>query len=159
MFGGGIGTYLYTALGGLDTVSNATSSGWQHIKAGPAAAAAHRLPFGRAQVATRFGRAAVSWASGAASVFVGLSETLTSSFTLNATIPSGATATLKVVMLGEATDVYSDSTPIWKNNAFVPNAAPGLVSASLANEEGFQTILFEATSGVYHLEAVTVSQT
>jgi hypothetical protein len=154
MFGGGIGTYLYTALGGLDTVSNATSSGWQHIKAGPAAAAAHRLPFGRAQVATRFGRAAVSWVGGAAS----LSET-TTHFTLNATIPSGATGMLKVVMLGEATDVYSDSTPVWKDDAFIPNAVPGLISASLVNEEGFQTILFEVTSGVYHLEAVSVLQT
>ena len=158
MFGGGIGTYLYTALGGLDTVSNATS-GWQHIKAGPAAAVAHRLPFGRAQVATRFGRAAVSWVGGAASGSVGLSETSTTHFTLNATIPSGATGTLKVVMLGEATDVYSDSTPVWKNDAFIPNAAPGLISATLVNEEGFQTILFEVMSGVYHLEAVSVLQT
>ena len=154
MFGGGIGTYLYTALGGLDMVSNATTTGWQHINAGPAAAAAERLPMGRAQVATRFGTAAVSWTSAA-----GSSSSLTHhvardvSFALNATLPAGTTGTLKAVLLAGASKVLSNGTAVWKNGAFVPHAAPGLQSARMAVEEGIATVLFEALSGVYHLEA------
>lgn len=141
MFGGGVGAFVYSALGGLDTVSNATCSGWQHVKVGPAAAAAARLPDGKASVVSRFGVNAVNWRAGADAPF----------FQLNATVPIGAAATIKITLLHNATTVREGAAVVWQNGAFVPHASAGLVSARAALEEGFPTVLFEANSGKYTL--------
>jgi hypothetical protein len=57
------GGWMFTQLGGLDTVSNASSSGWRHVLVAPDVHAVTRLREGGATLNTSFGRT-----SGAASV-------------------------------------------------------------------------------------------
>ena len=73
----------------LDTVSNATSTGWRHIIVAPEIHAVARLGAGGYSLQTRFGLAAVSWAYDAA----------TKQLHTNVTVPTGSTA--EVVHEGE----------------------------------------------------------
>ena len=58
---GGFHAWLLKRLGGLDSVSNATSTGWRHFIVAPDVHAVIRLGAGGYALDTRFGRAEVSW--------------------------------------------------------------------------------------------------
>ena len=73
---------MITRLGGLDTVSNATCTGWRHIIVAPEIHAVARLRAGGYSLQTRFGLAAVSWAY----------DTATKQLRTNVTVPTGSTA-------------------------------------------------------------------
>ena len=116
MFGGGVGSFSYSALGGLETVSNATSSGWEHIRVRPSPAAIARLGHGQASMATRFGLAATSW------------EWRDGALDLAATIPSGTSASVffpaVVASTCRLSTVSEAGHACWKDGAFMPGAVP-----------------------------------
>ena len=76
--------WMMTKLGGLDTVSNATSSGWRHFTVAPDMHAVARLRAGGYSLRTRFGLAAVSWAYDATA----------KQLRTNVTVPVGSTASV-----------------------------------------------------------------
>ena len=73
---------MTVAVGGLDTVSNATTTAWQDVLVSPDAAAVSTLGSGGYSLETRFGHTALSWALDSAS----------RQLTLNVTMPIGSTA-------------------------------------------------------------------
>lgn len=144
MFGGNLGTALYAMLAGLDTACNASTGGWQHVRVGPVAAAAARLGSGSATVQTRFGPAAVAWrAAGAAAP----APDAGAAFALNATVPAGATADIKITLLRNATTVSEGGAVVWQGGKFSP--VPGLSGAVAGAEDGYSTVVFAAGSGTY----------
>lgn len=82
---GAFDAWLTTAVGGLDTLSNGTSSGWRDMVVSPDAAAVAELGAGGYALSTRFGPAALSWAMPAGGT----------TLTLNVTVPLGSAAHLR----------------------------------------------------------------
>eukprot|EP01052_Picozoa_sp_SAG31_P005496 SAG31_NODE_242_length_19350_cov_3.043998_15_plen_1073_part_00 len=82
---GAFHSWMITKLGGMDTVSNATTTGWQHFVVAPCMHAVARLRSGGYSLKTRFGRAAVAWQYDA------IHQVLQT----NVTVPIGATAEVR----------------------------------------------------------------
>ena len=150
MFGGGVGSFSYSALGGLETVSNATSSGWEHIRVRPSPAAIARLGHGQASMATRFGLAATSW------------EWRDGALDLAATIPSGASASVffPAVVAASSSSTCRLSTvseaghACWKGGEFVPGAVPGVSGAIVeAQAGGKESVVLSTGSGAFAFNA------
>ena len=55
---------MYTALAGIDTSVNATHSGFRHILFRPVPSGIETMRSASAQLATRFGAAAIEWHAG-----------------------------------------------------------------------------------------------
>jgi hypothetical protein len=91
-------SYFYTSIAGLDTASNSTSSGWQHVLFRPTHAAVRRLGHAAAAIETPLGVASVSWRL--------KSKTR---LTINATVPEGATGELSVPLLGVSSELVNIS--------------------------------------------------
>ena len=83
---GGFDGWMTTALGGLDTVSNATSTGWRVITVRPLPAAITTLGHASVSIETRFGVAALSW----------YFDTTKDHLSLNITVPVGSVAEVHV---------------------------------------------------------------
>ena len=89
---GGFDGWMTTALGGLDTVSNATTTGWRVLTVRPLPAAMTMLGHAAASVDTRLGKAAVAWRVDVNAGSAGAGARLS----LNVTVPVGAVAELHV---------------------------------------------------------------
>jgi alpha-L-rhamnosidase len=89
---GGFDGWMTTALGGLDTVSNATTTGWRVLTVRPLPAAMTTLGHASVSVDTRLGTAAVAWRVDADGAAAGGGGRLS----LNVTVPVGAVAELHV---------------------------------------------------------------
>ena len=83
---GGFNGWLTTALGGLDTVSNATSTAWRVLTVRPLPAAIITLGHASVSIETRFGVAALAWNF----------DTAKNHFSLNITVPVGSVAEVYV---------------------------------------------------------------
>jgi hypothetical protein len=79
---GAFDAWLVTAVGGMSTVSNTSSTAWQHIIVHTEPAAVTKLTSGSYAINTRFGPAAVRWSF----------DSQTSKLQTNVTIPVGSTA-------------------------------------------------------------------
>lgn len=79
---GAFDAWLVTAVGGMSTISNTTSTAWQHIIVHTEPAAVTKLTSGSYAIDTRFGPTAVRWAF----------DSHTSKLQTNITIPVGSTA-------------------------------------------------------------------
>ncbi len=135
-FGGGIGTWTYKALGGLDTVSNTTTTGWRHVIVRPLEAALQTLGSGAASITTRFGPTSVAWTLAGRTL------------ELNTTIPTGSTAD---VYLAGATRVVESDTVVWANGVFTPVA--GITGAWTAVRSNVTSVVFAVGSGQYAFTA------
>lgn len=82
---GAFHSWMMVKLGGMDTVSNATTTGWQHFIVAPCIHAVARLRSGGYSLETRFGRAAVAWQYDKAQQVL----------RTNVTVPIGATAEVR----------------------------------------------------------------
>lgn len=155
MFGGNVGTWVFSTLAGLDTVSNGTSSGWQHILIKPAGAAIRRLGSASASQDTRFGMAAVSWKYNAPSLFL-----------LNVTIPPGSTSEIFIPLLTQgagaaSVEVWEQGEGgkrawVWKEGKFVAGGVTGITGARVGAAPGPNanaTLVLSASSGSYSLTA------
>ena len=75
-------------------------------------------------------------------------------FRVQATVPVGGVARVRVPMPAGAAVIREGGAVVWKGGAFVPGAAPGVKSgAALANGEGVE---FSVGSGEYSFEASSV---
>ncbi len=108
MFGGGVNRFLMRAVGGLwvdeapgasssttTSSSSSSSAGWQSVHVGPTADALRS--FARSSVSHRspFGVHSVSWAVGSSNKAAS-DEDVCASYSLNATVPVGVTATVSL---------------------------------------------------------------
>ena len=84
---GGFDGWMTTALGGLDTVSNATTTGWRVLTVRPLPAAITALGHASVSIETRFGLAALDWHFDAAGDH---------HLALNVTVPVGSVAEVHV---------------------------------------------------------------
>ena len=96
---GAYSDWMIHKLGGLETTSNATSTGWRHIIVAPDIHAVARLRAGGFSLRTRFGLAAVSWAFDPATKWL----------TTNVTVPVGSTA--EVVHMRDMPAVAATGAP------------------------------------------------
>ena len=146
MYGGGLATFVYSALAGIDTVANGTVAGWSRLIFKPEPAAILKLGHASGTHATRYGNASISWK------FAG------SSLTMNVTIPTGGTAEAYVPQLaqlgGAALTISDTGKPVWKAGSFVPGVA-GVLGATLSEpvaygpEKGMQSVAIQLGSGFY----------
>merc|ERR1711934_1275687 len=83
---GGFDGWMTTALGGLDTVSNATTTGWRVMTVRPLPAAITMLGHASVSIETRFGLAAAAWSF----------DSVSGHLSLNITVPVGSVAELHV---------------------------------------------------------------
>jgi len=103
-------SWMYSAVAGLDTVSNASTSGWEHVLIRPVHGAVQKLKHAEGAVNTRFGNTSVSW----------LLDSDT--FSLQATIPPGSTATLSIPLLVASSNkvaISEGGVDVWKDNNFI----------------------------------------
>lgn len=77
---GGFHSWFYSGIAGLETTTNASSTGWRHFVVQPSPAAVQRLQQAGATVLTRLGSAAVDWAYAGGQLAI------------NVTVPVGAQA-------------------------------------------------------------------
>merc|ERR1719424_294591 len=142
--GGGLASWMYSAVVGLDTETNGTCSGWQHVLIRPVHAAVHKLGYARGSVNTRFGNTTVSWRT-----ISGQSEA--HAFVLEATLPPGSTASLSIPLLGASpadVTISEHGADIWKNNEFVPGVL-GIDGAVITTRGSKAAITFALRSGSY----------
>ena len=161
-FGGNVGTWFTTTVAGLDTVSNATSSGWRDIVIAPTAAAlVHpKLPHATATQLTRFGLASVSWARSSTTQGKGIaSRVATVQLSLNCSIPPGSTATIYLPVLNSAGSlsavmVQEGKVTVWKDGKFQPQASvPGFHSGRSTVRDNRTTVALAVGSGNFTLVA------
>ena len=136
MFGGSGHTY-FTRVAGLAIAPGARS--WTRLRICPIAGADlfALVQNASAAVDTEMGAAAASWA-------------LTGgTYELSATVPVGSTAAITVWALGDASTatVTEGGVPVWRDGAFVPGLAPGVLSAA-ASSDGL-SVVFEVGSGTF----------
>jgi alpha-L-rhamnosidase len=149
MFGGNVGTWFATAVAGLDTLSNATSSGWKDILIAPTAAALLTLPHAEASQQTRFGDARVAWAI----VQGSSSKTASKTVSINVTIPPGSNAELFLPLLscastqGTCVQVQEAGQAVWKGGHFIPHA--GFHSGRTTIRNNRTTLALAVGSGNY----------
>lgn len=148
MYGGGIGTFVYSALAGIDTILNGTVAGWSRLIFKPEPAAIRKLGHAAATHTTRYGNASINW------------EMTKSSFEMTVTIPTGATGEAYFPMLSEiggATLTIVDiaaGKDIWKAGAFVTGVA-GVRGATLSTplaygpDKGLKSVVVDLGSGTY----------
>jgi len=149
MFGGNLQSWVFSGIVGLDTESNGTSSGWQHILIGPVHAAVQKLGYAQGAVNTRFGNASVSW------------RLESGSLALETTVPPGATASLSIPLLeASPADVIisEDGVDVWKNDRFI-SGQPGISGAVVTKRGTKVAITFVLSSGSYAFKAVHASRT
>eukprot|EP01048_Picozoa_sp_COSAG05_P006986 COSAG05_NODE_476_length_9460_cov_8.847025_10_plen_166_part_00 len=159
MYGGGVGTFVYSALAGIDTVLNGTTAGWSRLLFKPEPAALLKLGHAAGSHTTRFGNASIDWTMGSKSL------------QLTLTVPTGCTAEAhfpQLAQLGGAAFTISDEAPtcgnaqacgkvpksVWKGGRFIPGVAGvrgGMVSAPVKYGpfKGVQSVVLEIGSGTY----------
>ena len=145
-YGGGVGTFVYSALAGVDTVLNGNTAGWSRLIFKPEPAALLKLGHAAGSHTTRFGNASIDWEMGSKSL------------QLTVTVPTGCTAEAYVPQLeqlGGAALRITDSTRIvWKGGKFIPGLAgvrDGMVSAPVKYGpfKGLKNVVLELGSGSY----------
>lgn len=148
MYGGGVGTFVYSALAGIDTVLNGTTAGWSRMLFKPEPAALLKLGRAAATHTTRFGNASISWEMGSKAL------------QLTVTVPTGCTAEAhfpQLAQLGAAALTVTDSSaqaPVWKAGKFMPGVA-GVHGGSLSAPvkygpfKGVASVVLELGSGTY----------
>ena len=161
---GGFDGWMTTALGGLDTVSNATTTGWRVLTVRPLPAAIATLGRASASVETRLGAAAVAWrfeqadgSDGGAAMNTMAAERGVPAggghLSLNVTVPVGAVAelhvpaTLALALPGGARAVV--------HLGAVADARSGalLVSTRTAPRRDADALVFVVGSGVHEVSA------
>ena len=150
-YGGGVGTFVYSALAGIDTALNGTVAGWSRLIFKPEPAALRKLGHAAATHTTRYGNASISWKMHAAS----------SSLEMNVTVPTGCTAEAYFPLMpqigGTALTILEMEMPtavVWKAGKFVPGVAGvhgATLSAPVAHgpDKGLQSVVLELGSGTY----------
>ena len=132
MSGGQLQSFFFTSIAGLDTASNATSSGWRHVLFRPAHAAVKKLGRASAVIATPLGTASVSW------------QLVSKTLTLNSTVPAGAVGELSFPLLSVSSHEASISeggVAVWSAGKFV-GGRRGVTAASVTRRGAKEAVTF-----------------
>jgi hypothetical protein len=148
MFGGGVGTQPYVALGGISNgrgltgSRNSSSTAWELIEIRPLPPAIDALPFASASTHTPRGIVAVHWSRTG------------STFALNTTVPVGSTA--NVAIPAQLADkqlliVAETAVPVWADGAYKPGVDGFNGAAKESHPYG--VVVFSVGSGEYSFSA------
>lgn len=148
MFGGGVGTQPYVALGGISNGRglgdgrNSSSTAWELIEIRPLPAAIEALAFASASTHTPRGVVAVRWTHS------------DSAFALNATVPVGSVANVALPMRlsnKQLSTVAESNVLVWGDGAYKPGAA-GFKGATKESTP-YGVVVFAVGSGGYNFAA------
>ena len=146
MNGGGLQSWFYTSIAGINTHSNGVTGGWEQIIFRPAPAAVKRLGHAAASIHTPLGVASVSWRVHASTLW------------FNVTVPASATGTLTFPLLGVIAQnavIYESDQAVWKGGEFVAGR-PG-VSAGVVYKWGDHVgLMFSLAAGGYSFAGVCI---
>jgi hypothetical protein len=104
---GGFHSWFSTKLAGLDTTTNATSTGWRHVVVAPSPASILRLQAAAISIETRFGHTALSWTY----------DVTSGRLAVNLTVPVGSHADVRLPPLAGMTVaevIDMDTMSVWR---------------------------------------------
>ena len=145
---------MTTALGGLDTVSNATTTGWQVLTVRPLPAAIAALGHASVSVDTRLGTAAVAWRFDEGEAEPSSASAMAGSLSLNVTVPVGALAEVHVPQQLPLSPVGGD-TAVARLGAVIEAHGGGapLMASRTAPRRDANASVFVVGSGVHEITA------
>eukprot|EP00047_Mylnosiga_fluctuans_P000527 m.195091 g.195091 ORF g.195091 m.195091 type:complete len:1269 (+) comp10076_c0_seq31:2213-6019(+) len=136
---GGFHQWMSKKLGGLDTVSNTTTTGWRNIVVAPSAAAILRLRSSSMQLHTRFGLTALNW-----------SYTPGQPLAMDLVVPIGSVADIALPPLaGMVATRIVEGDAQWMGGVWTPAAPQGVHGTGLDG----RTMRVRVGSGTYRLLA------
>ena len=133
--------FLHTAVGGLDSVVNGTTGGWQHIRVRVAAAAVARVRQASNDHETRFGTVSLRWQ------FDGKQQ-----LTMELSVPVGATAEVhspNVVAGRVLASVSEGEATVWPQPSGAVNATMGGWLHSVVANVHSEAVVANVGSGSY----------
>eukprot|EP00054_Salpingoeca_dolichothecata_P025500 m.179111 g.179111 ORF g.179111 m.179111 type:complete len:1109 (+) comp25377_c0_seq1:111-3437(+) len=154
MFGGGVGTWLYSAVGLNQNLSDLEQLGWQSVALQPLKHALTLLKMANASYVSRFGPISISWAYS--------NEATTSRLEIQAALPVGVSGTLTLPCIQKDCQnvaVTEQQSPVFVNGKFVPGLVPGLTGAWIgasAAAGGTPGLVLELGSGLFEFSVVAL---